>query len=76
MALGMNAESLEGKTLDDAAPAIVDVVDLFHNFSEATGPVSAAAYLVDLSNAIAALATWHKDYNYDTGLIEYDEDVF
>jgi hypothetical protein len=52
------------------ADAIAEVWAQFKYYAEAGNPISQAHHLVDLSNAVADLATYHPRFNYETGEIE------
>lgn len=52
------------------ADAIAEVWAAHRYFSEATTPLGQAHYLIELSNRVSDLATYHPKWNYETGEIE------
>lgn len=56
--------------LRDSADAIAEVWYRFEEFGKATNPLSQASRLVELSNAVGNLITWHPNYDYEYGRIE------
>lgn len=70
--LGLNAEELEGLTLEDASGAVAEVVTQFDNYMNALSLREQAEALSELSNAIQELKYWHPDYNAKTNQIEFE----
>lgn len=70
--LGLNAEELEGLTLEDASGAVAEVVTQFDNYMNALSLKEQAEALNELSDAIQELKYWHPDYNAKTNQIEFE----
>lgn len=73
--MGMNKEALEGKTLDDVAEAIETVHWKWERVSKATNPVEYARAILELNDAIGDLSTWHKNWDYERGILWNEEDL-
>ncbi len=54
--------------------AAEEVMYQWHLFSKATTPVLAANYLVELSNAMSDLQTYHPGWDYKTGTMPWERD--
>lgn len=70
--LGLNAEELEGLTIEDASGAIVEVVTQFDNYMNALSLKEQQEALSDLTHAVQELKYWHPDYNAKTNEIEFE----
>lgn len=67
---------VEGKPLHEAEEAIEAVYVTFESFNDAKYETSRAQALIDLSNAVSDLISWHRMYDYERGEIVgiYEED--
>lgn len=68
-------EEAPEKTLEGAQEAIREVVDSYAMWDRGLqSPSVKASMLLELNNAIANLATWHKDYDPETGTIQTEDE--
>ena len=64
-----------GKPLTEAEDAIAAVYVAFESFNNAKYETSRAQAIVDLSNAVSDLISWHSMYDFERGQIVFpDED--
>lgn len=61
-------------TLDDAAEAIEEVVYRFQSYTAPGDLTNQAHHLVQLSNAVGDLASYHPDYDERTGTLPFERE--
>ena len=55
--------------IDGVQNAIYAVHVDWHNFTHSTDPLEQARWLIELSNRMSDLITWHEGFDYETGEI-------
>jgi len=66
--MGMN-KKVASQPLTEAGDAIASVVWAWERFDDARSEAGRASALLELSNAISDLESWHVDYDYERGRI-------
>jgi hypothetical protein len=61
-------------TLKDAAEAIETVAAAWDRMSNARSPLDQAQGMVDMSNAMSDLRTWHPEYDYKTHTLPFERE--